>query len=310
MDTQTPQNKSSFGDYVRNIFWILLLLSFAPTLFEGIRRPLMRMFETRTQVAVVPINGVVYEAGIITRQLYTFFKNPAIKAIVIRMDCAGSAAGTGESICHEILSLKKEFPDKRIITVVENICASGGYYIASATDYIIAPGCALIGSIGANMPYLFNVREFIEQYKVHYTPMTAGKYKNAGNPFVDLTPENKALLQGVLDDNYAQFVADIAQNRKLTNADSSVWADGKIFSGRQAFDLGLIDKVGSSYDAIAYLKEKALIEGEIEWVKPAQKSGLAWLFGSQGADDDSSSMFSSMADAICSRLENRYLTMR
>lgn len=299
----------SLFDYLKNIFFILIILQVAPFLIESIMKQYSRYIEQRTRVAVIPIKGVLYDSSKYSKNLHKFFKDDSIKAILIRMDCPGSAAGTGEALYNEILSLKKDFA-KPIVVLVENVCASGGYNIACATDYIIAPSSAVIGSIGTLFPNLFQLKEFITQFKIEYTPIASGQYKTSTDPFTDMTPEQTAMLQGVSDDAYSQFIQEVAQARKLSINKTQEWANGKIFTGHQALKLGLIDEVGSAYNATAIIKSKAIIEGEIEWVHPPKKSAWAQWFGGSAGDDDENSMFSRMVNSVCSTLENRYYSKK
>jgi len=297
----------SLLDYIKNIFFILIILSFAPSLIENIVKQYSRYVEQRTKVAVLPVEGVIYNSQRLSKYVHKFFKDDDIRAILIRMDCAGSAAGSGESLYNEILSMKKDYP-KPVIVLVENICASGGYNIACAADYIIGSPSSLIGSIGTALPNLFQLKEFINQYKVGYKPITGGQYKSTTDPFVEMTPEQQAMLQRVATDAYNQFVQTVAQSRKLSLNKSDEWANGRIFTGHQALGIGLIDELGSSYNALKKIKEKALIEGEIEWVHPPKKGAWAKFFGGGDFEHNDNSMFSRMVNQICSTLENRYST--
>ncbi|TET07070.1 signal peptide peptidase SppA [Candidatus Dependentiae bacterium] len=299
----------SLFDYLKNIFFILIILQVAPILIESIMKQYSRYIEQRTKVAVLPIKGVLYDSTQSSKHLHTFFKNDDIKAILIKMECPGSAAGTGQALYNEIISLKKEYP-KPVIVLVENVCASGGYNIACAADSIISPSSAIIGSIGTAFSNLFQLKEFVNQYKIGYVSITSGMYKTTTDPFSDLTPEQITMLQGVTDDAYNQFIQDVAQARKLSLNKANEWANGKIFTGRQALTLGLIDEIGSAYNAVKKIKEKALIEGEIEWVHPPKKGGLMRLFGGANGETDDNSMFSSMINQFCSVLENRYCSKK
>ncbi len=221
------------------------------------------------------------------------------------MECPGGASGTCETIYKEIKSLKTQSP-KPIIVLVENLCLSGGYLIACAGDYTVTPGTAMIGSIGATFPSLFQLREFIEKYDIKYKDLKAGTYKAATNPFVDITEQEQQLLQEILDNTYHQFSQIVAKSRKLSLNDLALWADGKIFTGQQAHKLHLVDEVGGPQQAIATLKQKALIEGEIEWVHPKQPAGwLRSLFGTPDYHEDNS-LFTGILDTICTHLEDRY----
>ncbi len=294
----------TFFEYLKNIFFILIILQIAPSFIEGIRKQYTRYLETRTKVGLLKVKGILYDSSHYNKYLNKFFKDPSIKAILLKMECPGSAAGTGQAIFNEIQMLKKEYP-KPVVVLVENVCASGGYYIACAADYIIAPSSALIGSIGVYFPYFFKLQEFIEQYKIHYPAIKAGKYKTMTDPFVDLTLEDTELMQGLTNDSYQQFTQDVAKTRKLSLVAINEWADGKIFTGRQARKLGLIDEIGSAYNALKVLKEKALIEDKIEWVKPPIKRGLFNFFGGDRAEDNNS-MFTGMLNRLCTFFENRY----
>lgn len=298
-----------FFDYFKNIFLILIFLQITPALLIGIKKQYSKYLMPRTKIGLVEINGVLYSSDKYNKRLNKYFKDPEIKAILIKMECPGSAAGTAQSIFNEINILKKEYPAKPIITLVENVCASGGYYIACATDEIITPGSALIGSIGSNLPYLFQLQEFIEQYKIKYETIKAGKYKNIADPFVAMTADERAMLQGVIDDSYFQFADDVVKTRKVSLKEKEKWADGKIFSGRQALKLGLVDMLGSARTAIDRLKDKALIKGEIEWVKQPKKTSFWSLFSGRG-DESGNSMFSFLASKLGVNFNEKHLVHR
>lgn len=297
----------TFYDYLKNIFLILIFLHLAPSLITGIRKQYSRYLEPRTLVGVLKIKGVLYDSSYHAKQLYSFFKNPQIKGILLRIDCPGGAAGTCQTIFHEIQTLKEEF-HKPVITLVENACASGGYLIACASDHIISPASAVLGSIGSYFSNL-QLREFLEQFKVHYTTVKAGTYKTIANPFVDISQEDKIFLQNIQDNVYQQFVQHVAKARKLSLADISQWADGKIFTGQQALKLGLIDEIGSTQNAVKMLKEKALIEGEIEWVKPPVTPSFFNLFGKKEFGGNHS-ILTGILSHICTFLETRYTGTR
>ncbi|MFC1842562.1 signal peptide peptidase SppA [Candidatus Dependentiae bacterium] len=280
-----------FAEYLKTLFFLLLFLQFAPPLVKSIKKQYERMIVPKARVGLIKIKGILYNSDRYNKYLNKFFKDPKIKAILIKMDCPGGASGTAQSIYQEILSLKKKY-NKPIVTLVENMCASGGYYIACATDHIIAPPSAVIGSIGTAFQYLFQLKEFIQSYKIGYKALTAGKYKTATDPFVDITEDQEKMLQGVLKSSYNQFTQDVSKSRKLTINDKNKWAEGRLFTGSQALSLGLIDAVGSPYTAIKVIREKALIDEkeEILWVKPPKKTGFAKFFDDQ--ENDEGSMFS------------------
>lgn len=276
----------AFFDYLKNIFLLLLILQIAPPMLENLKKQWRALSEPRSKVAVIEIKGAFNNVDSYQKQLYTYFKDPAIRAILLKMDCQGGSSGSAQSLYQEILTLKKEF-SKPIVTLIENVCTSAGYYVACATDYIISPGSALVGSIGTSFPYLFKTKNFLEQFKISNESLKAGTYKDAINPFVDMRPEDKAMLQNVLDNAYKQFTHDVAFSRKLSLSSVDIWANGRLFTALQAQELGLIDAIGSSSLITTLIKKKALIEGEIEWVHKKESSVLTRILGSEEQDENS-----------------------
>jgi protease-4 len=290
---------------VLSIVIVVTLLPLIPAVFSAAHSLYQHHFDPRTAVAVVPIKGLLCDSGCAVKHLQTYFKDPSIKAILLKIECSGSTSGTGQAIFYEIQELKKEHP-KPLIALVENICVSGGYYIACGADYIIATPSSLIGSIGVrfNPMAQFQLKEFIEQYKIKCDPSAAGEYKLAGDLFAEQTPAHKKMLQDILDDTYQQFVADVATARKISPTQANVWANGKIFTGRQALKLGLIDQIGVTSTAITVIKEKALIEGEIRWIHPDRhRTLLSFLMGSE---EDDKGLLTAVVNSCCSIVENRY----
>ncbi len=297
---------ATFSDYIKNIFWVLLLLQFAPVLIEGIKKQYSDFLEPKTKVGVIPIKEKLFESTKLVEQIRKLFTDNSIKAIVLNIDCPGGASGTSQTIFNEINHYKKEYPHKYVVSFVENMAASGGYYVACATNYIIASPSATIGSIGSALTHP-NFKDFIESYKIKYELIKAGAYKGAGSPFLSLTPEQKALLQNMADNIYKQFIKDVASKRPLLPADSTVWADGKVFSGEQALALKLIDELGSQSTVRKVLKEKAHIEGPIEFVKPPKTGGFWSNLFSQDGEDDAGSFMQNCVQSVCNVLEQRYM---
>lgn len=293
------------GELLRNLFFMLILLQFAPSIVKNVKKQYENIIMPKEKVGLITIKGILYTSDNINKYLNKYFKDPEIKAILLKMDCPGGASGTAQSIYYEIQNLKKKYK-KPIVTLVENICASGGYYIACATDSIITAPSAIVGSIGVSFQYLFQLNEFIEQFKIKYKSVTAGKYKSTTDPFVDMTPEQEKQLQTVLDSSYEQFVSDVSKNRRLPLKTQDQWAQAKLFNGSQALKLGLIDKVGSPFIAKKVIRDKAQIDTdkEIEWVKQPKKTGIAQLFGAPEQDDENT-MFSLISHRLSAFLANK-----
>lgn len=279
---------AKLSDYLKNIFFIIILLQVAPPILQSLKKQYIDALEPKSRVGYITLSGVMGDSAYATKWLKKFFKEPSIKAILLRIESAGSAAGTAEAIANEIEILKKEYP-KPIMTLSENICTSGAYMIAAATDHILAPPSALIGSIGTTIANQFKVKDLLEYYKIHYESIKTGDYKDSTNPFVNPTPEQLAHLEGITKDSYQYFTEYVAKNRKkLSLANVKEWANGKLFTARQAQKLGLIDEIGSLSNAVDYLKKTAMLEEKIEWIKPARsaKGLLSYLTGDWDSTDE------------------------
>jgi protease IV len=240
---------------IKTVVITTLFLYIAPSLVESIKQQYIPLLEQRTQIAVTHIRQPLHHSATLIEQLHTFFKDPLIKGIVVKIDCSDAAAATSQTIFHDIRQLKKEYP-KPIIALVENKCLSGAYLIASACDHIIAPESALIGSIG---------HDFIS---LAITEVNASK----------ITAFDSLEL-----DAYQQLTKHIALGRKLSLTTTANWAEGKIFTATQALALGLINEIGSLCTVIKIMKEKALIENEIQWIDhsaphwgPRLKCSINW----------------------------------
>ena len=264
--------KSWFGT-IKTAFFIIIALTVAPSLLRNLKDTYTELGKVKTKIGRVTIDTVVVDAEPTVKNLKKLFEDSEIKAILLKIECRGGYPGSCQAIFSEIQELKKESP-KPIIALVENMCASGGYYIACAADRIIATKGSIIGSIGVTFSTGFNVKELAQQHHIQTYTVSSGKYKTVMNPFEAPTPEQLAMLQSVSDDNYQQFVSDVAKTRKLSPQTKDVWAEGKIFTGQQALELHLIDEIGSYTQAVSYIKTMATIEGTLEWVEPDQELSL------------------------------------
>lgn len=261
---------------IKNIFIVLVLLNIAPPLIVGIKDQYFAFLTPQTKVAELRINSIINSSESYTCHLRSFFKDPEIKAILLKIESPGGTPGSCQNIFQEIQYLKKKHP-KPIIALTENMCASGAYYIASACDSIISAPSCIVGSIGARFTTFFDTKKFLQSHNIEPYTITSGKYKGAMNPFETLSAEQQTMLQNVSNNTYEQFAHDVAIARKLSFAQKEIWADGKIFTGQQALKLGLIDQLGSYSIALEKIHAVAPIEGEIQWIKPHDDKWLGWL---------------------------------
>ncbi len=296
---------ATFSDYVKNIFWILVLLQLAPVFINSIRKQYTDMLAQKTRVGVITINGMITAADPAVRHIKEIFTDTTIKAVVLKINSPGGVAASAQTIFNELLHYKKTHPEKYVIAFVETLAASGGYYIAAGADYIISSPSSLIGSVGVKIIHP-NFRKLIEQLNIRYDITTTGSYKAAGDPFVDMTPEEKEQFQRMSNNTYKQFVNDVKSQRPQLPSDIKKWAEGRIFTGEEALDLSMIDQLGSQSTVEQVLREKAPIVGNIEWIKPAKKKSFWANLFSPEEDEDNRNYLSATLHTIFTVIEERY----
>jgi len=179
-----------------------------------------------------------------------------IKVVVLRIDSPGGSAVASQEISLELDRLREE--GKKVITSMGDTCASGGYWIACSSDYIMANGATLTGSIGVIMQ-LSNLEGLYEKLGIREEVIKSGKHKDMGSATRDLTQEERRLLEDIVGDSYDQFLDQVQKGRagKISQEKLLEVADGRIISGRQALELGLVDGIGNYYDALALARETA-----------------------------------------------------
>ena len=190
-------------------------------------------------------------------------KNPAIKAVVFEINSPGGSAVASDEIGQAIKDL-----DKISVAWIREVGASGGYWVASATDHIIANRMSITGSIGVIASYL-EFSGLMKDYNVTYQRMVAGKYKDIGSPFKPLSDEERDLFQERLDVMRDYFIDEVASNRNLPRESVDEIATGLFYLGTEAKELGLVDQLGSKKEVIEYLKEKI---GEVPEIVEYKKS--------------------------------------
>lgn len=230
------------------------------------------------KVAVVEVAGVILSAEEPLEQLKKYEKDPSVKAIVVRIESPGGAVVPAQEIYEEVRRIR-DSKSKRILASMGNAAASGGYYIACGTEKIVANPGTITGSIGVIMETA-NLEGLMKKVGVENVVVKSGKLKDAGTPFREMSREERAVLQGVIDDVHAQFIDAVSAGRHMERAEVVRLADGRIYSGRQARELGLVDELGTLNDAIKMAAKLAGIKGEPGVIKEEKRTGLiARLFG-------------------------------
>jgi len=229
-------------------------------------------FSPRERVGVVEIKGVLTDSRTVTKQLDRYRDDAGIKAIVLRINSPGGAVGPAQEILREVEKVRAK---KKIVASLGTVAASGGYYIASGADLIMANRGTATGSIGVIMQFT-NVEGLTKKIGLDFFNLKAGRYKDVGSPFRPMTPEDKAYLQGLIDNIYQQFLSDVARNRKIPLAKLKNLAEGRIYSGEEAKEAGLVDEFGNLPDAIERAGRLGGIKGKVEAVYP-EKEGFSLL---------------------------------
>ena len=219
------------------------------------------------KVAVLPISGLITDSEAAIEQLKKFAKDDSVKAIVVRLNTPGGGVGPSQEIYEEVRKIRGK---KVIVASMGALAASGGYYIACGADKIFANPGTITGSIGVIMQFV-NVKDLIDKIGVKGFVIKSGSFKDTGSPIREMSPEERMLLQSVIDNVHSQFVNAVVEGRKLPREDVLAIADGRILSGEQAKEMGLVDVLGNQEDAVAEAGKMAKIEGEPRVVTPPKK---------------------------------------
>jgi protease-4 len=208
-------------------------------------------------IAVLPIQGIISgsaqhyfspsSSDRIVRRLKELSEKKNVKAVVLRINSPGGSVSAVQEIYEEVLKLKKT--GKKVVASIGDISASGGYYIACAADLILAEPGSLTGSIGVIMQ-VGNYQELFKKIGVHIQVIKSAPYKDIASPFREMTPQEKAMIQNLIDETYNQFVAVVRTREGIDLTKIDQITDGRIFSGSQAKTLGMIDEIGNLQTAI------------------------------------------------------------
>jgi protease-4 len=207
-------------------------------------------------VGVLRIEGTIDDSRDIVAELKRFKEAPWIKAVVVRIDSPGGAVAPTQEIFEEIQKARQK---KLLIASMGGMATSGGYYIASGCEKILANPGTLTGSIGVIMQ-LTNLEEVMKKIGVKGYNIKSGANKDIGSPFQPLSPEGREILQSLVDNVHRQFVAAVAKGRSMDESKVRKLADGRVYSGAQARELGLIDQFGTLDDAIEFAAKLVKLE--------------------------------------------------
>lgn len=218
------------------------------------------------QIGVIEVTGPIMDSKKTVAQLRKFVKDDNIKGLVIRVDSPGGAVAPSQEIYDAV---KKAKAKKPLVVSMGGTAASGGYYIACGADTIFANSGSVTGSIGV-ITQLFQVNQLLDKAKIEVNTIKTGPYKDAGSPFKPFGEDDARYFNELITDIYDQFVDDVAECRKLKREEVLKVADGRVFTGRQALKLKLVDKLGTFEDAVDHVAKAAKIKDDPKLVYPAK----------------------------------------
>lgn len=229
---------------------------------DGLEEVVLMPGPAREKVLMIDVEGLISSIGDaspfsrekspvsrVFERLERAAADPLVKAVILRLETPGGEVTASDIIYHEVLRFK-ERTGKPVVGLMMGIAASGGYYIASACDVIMAHPTTLTGSIGV-ISVFPSVESLMSKIGVKVNIVKSGASKDAGTPFRDMTEEERVIFQGIIDEYYGDFLEAVSRSRKdrIAAADLRAIADGRVYSARQALELKLVDEIGYFDDA-------------------------------------------------------------
>jgi len=264
----------------------------------------------RDKIAIIYVDGMIVggrgQVGLFSegggtdaliRQLHAARDDQSVKAIVLRINSPGGTVPASQEVGEELKKVREL--GKPVITSMADMAASGGYWLAACTDKIYANPSTITGSLGVYMPYS-NWEELYKKIGVRQEKIKSGPHKDILSPDRQLTEEERAIIQVMVDDMYNQFVEVIAEGRHLDQAKVRQLADGRIYTGRQAKEAGLVDELGNMYDAIDGATAMVGIKGKPEIVEYGKQNALEALLGAQDSHTPEQLMLKQLKDILSS----------
>jgi protease-4 len=233
---------------------------------------------TPRRVAVLPVVGIIDSESRFVRDLETFREDPSVRAFVLEIRSPGGGVGASQAMYASLRRLREE-DDRPILAWIGDVGASGGYYVALPADSIFALPGSITGSIGVIMQFP-NAGELMRKVGVELEVVKSGALKDLGSPVRELSEAERSVLQGLVDDVWEQFVGAVAEGREMDREEVVPLADGRVFSGQQALELGLVDRIGTLQDAVDAAGRMAGLGARPRVVRPLERRvGVLDLLG-------------------------------
>jgi protease-4 len=256
-------------------------------------------FSFKEKIGVLPVEGTIIESDTLVAQLVEFRKDRKIKAVLLRVNSPGGSVGPSQELYREI---RKTVETKKVVASLGSVAASGGYYAASAADKIVANPGTLAGSIGVIMEFV-QVEELLKKIGVSVEVLKTGEFKDIGSIHRKLSERDREMIRTLVFDVQRQFVEAVAQGRNLPVEKVREIADGRVLTGAQCKELGLVDQLGNFEDAVELARTLAGVKGEAILVYPKKPKGKWWTLFLQ---DSSRTVVQAVRDALRVRLEYRW----
>jgi protease-4 len=263
----TRAARRAFG-FLGGFLLLFFLAALAVSLLQD-RSPGRLLLTSDRLVALIPLEGEIAGSDEFVEALDELARRPSIAAVVVRINSPGGAVAPSQEMYAAVRRLAEAKP---VVASLGSVAASGGYYVASAADVIVASPGTLTGSIGVILS-LANVGGLLEKVGVQAEVLKAGEYKDMGSPFREMTAGDRAAFQEMLDQVHTQFIDAVAAGRKMDAAQARRVANGRIYTGQQAKELGLVDELGGLDDALRIAASRSGITGEpsVERISPTRR---------------------------------------
>lgn len=249
------------------IFFIAVLFTVSVKIAKSLLDGTDTALSAKSGIGLVEVKGMILDSKETIRQLRHFLKQDGVKAVVLRVDSPGGIVAPSQEIYDEV---KKFAAKKKIIVSMGSLAASGGYYISAPATMIYANPGTITASIGVILK-LSNIEALMDKIGIKSHTLKTGKYKDSGSPVRKFSPEDRAMLQSVINNTHEQFIRAVAEGRKLPIEEVRKIADGRILSGEQAKGVRLVDRLGTLQDAIEEAGKQAGIKGDPDVILPPKK---------------------------------------
>ncbi|NQU65663.1 MAG: signal peptide peptidase SppA [SAR324 cluster bacterium] len=260
-----PQNKPPRKKSIRSRFPVLLSLFVFVLLIIGYS--ILNKTVSPPLIGVIPIEGIILESETTIKKLRELEADPQVKGIIVRINSPGGAVAPSQEIFSELIRIK---PRKKIYASMSSVAASGGYYVAIGAEKIFANPGSLTGSIGVIMQS-FNVQKLMNRIGINIEIIKSGKNKDIGSSFRPMKTAERKLLESVLEDTHRQFVSAVQKNRPMIADRMQFLADGRIFTGQQALQHGLIDELASFRETVEEMRKALGITEAVQLYYPLDK---------------------------------------